>query len=224
MLSEKASLWIPLTRTFPSALTTRSNVPSRPLARLPRPAPSRPKCKIDPLNVVPSTSPTKSESSAASASPAVKPNPVRKFEEAPPWTRTTRPAPKPPASLTRTAPPGTRRTSCASGIVPAGTTSCPSAVTGDVRVSASGMEKSVSPVAAPPSSPPLSATKSVPAASRSKPPRELKPVAIVVDPPPSSRMMVSLPAPKLPWPTSMAPPRRTTPPCTVPGVGMLCAA
>src|SRR5262249_32801770 len=115
-------------------------------------------------------------------------------------------------------------TSWASGIDPFGNTSCPAAVTASVRVSASGIAKSVSPVAAPCSSPALSTTYSVPAASRSKPPSELKPVAMVVGAPFSRRTICRVPAPKSPCPTRMALPRRTTAPWTVPGVGMVCTA
>jgi len=58
----------------------------------------------------------------------------------------TRPAPFPAASLTSAAPSGATNTSDANGIVPGGTTSWPAAVTAVVRVSASGIAYTVSPV------------------------------------------------------------------------------
>ena len=70
-------------------------------------------------------------------------------------TFTTRPAPFPPASLTSTAPPGATKTSPANGIVPEGTTSWPAAVTAVVRVSASGIAYTVSPVAVVPQPSPV---------------------------------------------------------------------
>jgi hypothetical protein len=54
----------------------------------------------------------------------------------------------------------------------------------------------------------------------SKPPSELKPVAIVVSRVPSSRTIDCALAVKVgPWPKRSALPCRTTPPCTGTGVG-----
>src|SRR5205814_9277895 len=83
--------------------------------------------------------------------PPLPPFPPRRASDlsvaVPGTTFTTRPAPFPAASLTSAAPSGATNTSDANGIVPGGTTSWPAAVTAVVRVSASGIAYTVSPVA-----------------------------------------------------------------------------
>src|SRR5262245_9154872 len=137
----------------------------------------------------------------------------------PPAMLTTFPAPGPTESLTRTAP-GTTSASEAKSMLPDGSTSAELDARALVRVGASGMAYSVSPDVDPVASSPLSVTYSVPSAAMSKPPRELKPLAMVVTGPPSVKRITlcAFPVKVGPWTTKMSATTRTTPPWTLPGV------